>query len=604
MGHIFRLWDYFSFVADAAESPAERLMRVPKALEAYVSTSLTEAAGEVERTCASALAVPSVLTACGYRDQVYLSGCISLLSNVVKHGGTDSAFCASSLSNIVGGATDDLTDARAKIAVRDGLPVAVCQLALACIKDHISQEELGSFVDFAVRTLRALVSYGDRVSGKRGGFRPNTVTQAILQHEAVKTMRAAGQQPKGRRKGHQQQQIAVPKEAGNDPHMAAHTGRVDVNLCVVCQLLELFDEIESAANERADALLAAELGISDTQQKGKDTNTNTSSKGGKKKSKAKKGGEGANSTKQAASSSSGGGTIDTPEDHSEPHEENMKEHRHGHLPGPPSPSPLSPPRPSCSSSAPMPSAVSGGPSGSVRGGGGRQQGVGDGGGEGDGFVTVGRSKRGTRGGNRAPQGGHAQQQQTDKADKPNDSSSVFPCSSSSESTRPSSSHSSVCGGLSNAPPQPPARPSPTRAPTSSFASDEGGSALLAARGGSSSSTLQMAVDKEGRGGQERCGEDISELEALRQQLEAMRMQNEAILKEKEDIKRENDRLQEERESTECDICMAEKKNTVLIPCRHFCLCGGCAAALMRRPVGQRLCTRCRQAITATKHVYL
>ncbi|CEL94038.1 unnamed protein product [Vitrella brassicaformis CCMP3155] len=215
-------------------------------------------------------------TACGYRDQVYLSGCISLLSNVVKHGGTDSAFCASSLSNIVGGATDDLTDARAKIAVRDGLPVAVCQLALACIKDHISQEELGSFVDFAVRTLRALVSYGDRVSGKRGGFRPNTVTQAILQHEAVKTMRAAGQQPKGRRKGHQQQQIA---------------------------LLELFDEIESAANERADALLAAELGISDTQQKGKDTNTNTSSKGGKKKSKAKKGGEGANSTKQAASSS-------------------------------------------------------------------------------------------------------------------------------------------------------------------------------------------------------------------------------------------------------------------------------------------------------------
>ena len=129
-------------------------------------------------------------TACGYRDQVYLSGCISFLSNIVKHGGTDSALCASGLPNIVG-AADDLTDARAKvrtsggwiqgfmsacvfcpcvhalcvahlqIAVRDGLPVAVCQLALACIKDHISKDELSSFVDFAVRTLRALVRCGN-----------------------------------------------------------------------------------------------------------------------------------------------------------------------------------------------------------------------------------------------------------------------------------------------------------------------------------------------------------------------------------------------------------------------------------------------------------
>ena len=140
------------------------------------------------------------------------------------------------------------------------------------------------------------------MSGKRGGFRPNSVTQAILQHEAVKTMRWAGQQPKGRRKPHQQQQqqIAVPKEVGNDPHMAAHRP-VDVNVCVVCQLLELFDEIESAANERADAQLAAELGISDSHEEAKDTNT--ISKGGKKKPKAKRGGGGANSTKQAASSS-------------------------------------------------------------------------------------------------------------------------------------------------------------------------------------------------------------------------------------------------------------------------------------------------------------
>ncbi|CEM15383.1 unnamed protein product [Vitrella brassicaformis CCMP3155] len=566
--------DYFACLADG---PVQRLVRSPGALEAFAATA-TKAMGSNK----VALIIPLMLAVCGHRSEVYRSRCISIVSDfgkpISKIADENLLFCAYNLPFIVGSDTD-LTGDRAKIAVCEGLPAAMCQMLLELLKRQIRQDYVEAFVYVAIGLLKALVSYGDRVSSRGGTFRPNSVTQAILQHDSVKTMRAAGRQP-GRRKGHQQH-LTVPKE-----------------------LVELFDEIDKAANERAEANLAAELADDHIDEGQKNTNISTSGSGSradKRRSKGKRGGRGANSTKttdnneMASSSSVGADNIDV-EPVTQEHEEDTEDFRG--FPGPPSPSPPSPPRPSCSyssSSASVPSAISG----SMGGGRGQQQqGAGGGGDDGGGFITVGRKKRGGKG-----TGGNALQQQTNTADKRDDNSRVFPSSSSSESTRPSSSHSSVSGGPHNAPalpfplpprpaappPQPPNRhtPTPTPAPSTSRAGcDEQGLAPLAAGGRSS---------------QDRCDGEVSELELMRQQLEAMRLEREAILKEKEDIKREKDRLEE---STECDICMASKKSIVLIPCRHFCLCGACAAALMSKPVAQRLCRRCRQAITDTRHVYL
>ncbi|CEM15602.1 unnamed protein product [Vitrella brassicaformis CCMP3155] len=632
--------DYISSLPDG---PAQRLMRVPKAMETY-----TAARTDDKRDRVILLSVPLMLAVCGFRAEVYRAGWISIMSQLPSLISTESQDSlvdfADTLVSIVGPATD-LTDERARIAVREGLPVALCEMILELKRAQVDQQKVDRFEEFAVGTLSALVSYGDHVSSRGGKSRPNSVTQAILQHESVKAMRAAGRQP-GRRKG--QQQLIVPKE-----------------------LLEFFDLIERAANELADSLLAAELADDHIDEGKKDTNTSSSSgsRGGKKRSKGKRGGRGANGTKtidineMEASSSVGADNIDVdPLKHD--HEEDTEDHHD--LPDPPTPSPPSPPRPSCSFSS---------LSAAVAAGSWQQVGAGDGGGvEGGGFVTVGRRKRG-KGTTKPPQGGHAQQQ-TDKTDKPHDSSNTSVLPSSSESTRPSSSHSSVRDDPGNASPLPftlpprtsrPAPPVPSHmagngasggygdapvsrgagrglgvlirppphemqqpsfpvanvaAPTASSAasaspvaiatvvasssssgvgSEGHGFAPLAGISSGSSSSLQRAADDEGCGGQGRCdGEEVSEVEALRQQLEAMRMEKEAILKEKDDIKREKDRLEE---STECDICMADKRCIVLVPCRHFCLCGTCAATLMSRPVDQRLCPSCRQKITATKHVY-
>ncbi|CEL93754.1 unnamed protein product [Vitrella brassicaformis CCMP3155] len=97
---------------------------------------------------------------------------------------------------------------------------------------------------------------------------------------------------------------------------------------------------------------------------------------------------------------------------------------------------------------------------------------------------------------------------------------------------------------------------------------------------------------------------ISEVAVLRKQVEALRKENDYIKQERDAIKRKKDRLEEDCDSTDCEICMAPKKSTVLIPCRHFSLCGECAATLMRSPVDQQLCPRCRQPIRTTKHVFL
>ncbi|CAF0897108.1 unnamed protein product [Adineta steineri] len=53
---------------------------------------------------------------------------------------------------------------------------------------------------------------------------------------------------------------------------------------------------------------------------------------------------------------------------------------------------------------------------------------------------------------------------------------------------------------------------------------------------------------------------------------------------------------------ECTVCFDRKRDTVLIPCGHICLCYSCADELYQR--GTRQCPICRATITSINKVYL
>ena len=47
------------------------------------------------------------------------------------------------------------------------------------------------------------------------------------------------------------------------------------------------------------------------------------------------------------------------------------------------------------------------------------------------------------------------------------------------------------------------------------------------------------------------------------------------------------------DSPECVICLSEIKDTIVLPCRHFCMCSDCGDVLRRRP--PQKCPICRQS---------
>ena len=49
--------------------------------------------------------------------------------------------------------------------------------------------------------------------------------------------------------------------------------------------------------------------------------------------------------------------------------------------------------------------------------------------------------------------------------------------------------------------------------------------------------------------------------------------------------------QAEDESSECVVCMTDRKNTAVLPCRHMCLCGACANIVRSQPTSK--CPICR-----------
>jgi hypothetical protein len=50
---------------------------------------------------------------------------------------------------------------------------------------------------------------------------------------------------------------------------------------------------------------------------------------------------------------------------------------------------------------------------------------------------------------------------------------------------------------------------------------------------------------------------------------------------------------EDVEGAECVVCMSEARDTMVLPCRHMCLCSGCATAVMAQADASRKCPVCR-----------
>jgi hypothetical protein len=46
----------------------------------------------------------------------------------------------------------------------------------------------------------------------------------------------------------------------------------------------------------------------------------------------------------------------------------------------------------------------------------------------------------------------------------------------------------------------------------------------------------------------------------------------------------------------CCICLSARKNTLLLPCRHLCVCDACGTALVERSTA--LCPLCRTFVEA------
>jgi hypothetical protein len=63
-----------------------------------------------------------------------------------------------------------------------------------------------------------------------------------------------------------------------------------------------------------------------------------------------------------------------------------------------------------------------------------------------------------------------------------------------------------------------------------------------------------------------------------------------------------ERTEEQMNSTrECVICMADDRDTLVLPCRHMCLCKSCAEVLRGQ---SNKCPICRQGSTMRFSFYL
>lgn len=65
-----------------------------------------------------------------------------------------------------------------------------------------------------------------------------------------------------------------------------------------------------------------------------------------------------------------------------------------------------------------------------------------------------------------------------------------------------------------------------------------------------------------------------------------------------------EQLERERDQNLCVVCQTEKKNIVVMPCRHMCMCKSCCARLFQmQRYHRKTCPICRHVITSTLEIY-
>ncbi|CEL99959.1 unnamed protein product [Vitrella brassicaformis CCMP3155] len=174
----------------------------------------------------------------------------------------------------------------------------------------------------------------------------------------------------------------------------------------------------------------------------------------------------------------------------------------------------------------------------------------------------------------------------------------------------------------------PLPPRPQQPPPPGLVRPLANTALAQRTSVSAGSSSQAADGQRGRcgGGESGVGTDSAAaaehlVGQLRRQLSQKDQENDALIRQLQEAQwklvQSSHHLQQQHQQAssdttpaaaddglKCDVCMADYKSTLLVPCRHICLCGGCAGVLMSGPPADRLCPRCRQPITDTQQVYL
>ena len=85
-------------------------------------------------------------------------------------------------------------------------------------------------------------------------------------------------------------------------------------------------------------------------------------------------------------------------------------------------------------------------------------------------------------------------------------------------------------------------------------------------------------------------------------MEQLEREREQLEREREQLERDREQLERDRDENLCVVCQTERKNIVLMPCRHMCMCKNCCEQLME-VYGKTSCPLCCQSIASTLEIY-
>ena len=81
------------------------------------------------------------------------------------------------------------------------------------------------------------------------------------------------------------------------------------------------------------------------------------------------------------------------------------------------------------------------------------------------------------------------------------------------------------------------------------------------------------------------------------QITQFKVQISALMEEKDQLAM---KLDDEDQCKECVVCKESRKEYAFLPCRHMCVCEGCAASIQGK---DRKCPLCRGVSTSTRKIF-